>query len=87
MPYQCGVDGLDLVFLKRSEARHLAAQVGVHQYLKLEEIKKNQPDWYWVHSDRKEPRHRSSTPLVRKAFIVAGTIDCLQEQMVFSLIS
>lgn len=32
--YQCGVDGLDLVFLKRSEARHLAAQVGVHQYLK-----------------------------------------------------
>lgn len=31
--YQRGVDGLDLVLLKRSEARHLAAQVGVHQHL------------------------------------------------------
>lgn len=33
--YQCGVDGLDLVLLKRSEARYLAAQVGVHQHLRL----------------------------------------------------
>lgn len=40
MPYQCGVDGLDLVFLKRSEARHLAAQVGVHQYLKKKQKNK-----------------------------------------------
>lgn len=37
VPYQCGVDGLNLVLLKRSEARHLAAQVGVHQHLRLGE--------------------------------------------------
>ena len=33
-PYQCGVDGLYLVLLKRSEAGYLAAQVGVNQHLR-----------------------------------------------------
>lgn len=32
--YQRCVDGLDLVFLKRSEARHLAAEVRVNQHLR-----------------------------------------------------
>lgn len=34
LSYQCCVDGLDLVLLKRPEARHLAAQVGVNQHLR-----------------------------------------------------
>lgn len=87
VPYQCGVDGLDLVFLKRSEARHLAAQVGVYQYLKQEEKKKNNLIGIGSIQTGKSLGIGVQPPLVRKAFIVAGTIDCLQEQMVFSLIS
>lgn len=41
MSYQCGVDGLDLVLLKRPEAGHLAAQVGVNQHLKSAKKKTN----------------------------------------------
>lgn len=35
--HQCGVNSLNLVLLKGSEARHLAAQVGVDEHLRTEE--------------------------------------------------
>lgn len=35
LSHQRGVDGLYFVLLKRSEARHLAAKVGVNQHLRF----------------------------------------------------
>lgn len=74
VPYQCGVDGLNLVLLKRSEARNLAAQVGVHQHLRS-----------GGEQSIRQEKSSAEPPAGEKLLVYLGTIDCFPEQTVISL--